>query len=140
MTTQSVHPSFAVLIIYDGDCTFCNAYTQLLQLQQTVGPVELLSARSDDVRVQYYAQCGYDLNEGMLVVTQNQVYAGAAAVHWLSLHLAGKGIFATVHRWVFNHAWLASLLYPLLKLGRRCWLTLCGRSLIAQPNKTRDLS
>lgn len=136
MTTQSVHSSFAVLIIYDGDCTFCKAYTQLLQLQQTVGPVELLSARSDDVRVQYYAQLGYDLNEGMLVVTQNQVYAGAAAVHWLSLHLSGNGIFATVHRWVFNHAWLARLLYPLLKLGRRCWLALRGRSLISQPKKT----
>lgn len=140
MTTQPLPPSSAVLIIYDGDCTFCNAYTQLLQLQQSVGPVELLSARSDDVRVQYYAQHGYDLNEGLLVVTQSQVVAGAAAMHWLSHHLSGKGIFAALHRLVFNHAWLARLVYPLLKLGRRCWLALRGQSLIAQTNKTRDLS
>lgn len=130
----------AVLIIYDGDCTFCKAYTQLLELQKSVGAVELLSARSDDVRVQYYAERGYDLNDGLLVVTPSQVYAGAAAVHWLSLHLSGYGIFATLHRWVFNHAWLARLLYPLLKLGRRCWLALRGRSLIPQTNKIRDLS
>lgn len=140
MTTQPVQPSSSVLIIYDGDCTFCNAYTQLLRLQQSVGVVELLSARSDDARVQYYAQRGYDLNEGMLVVTQGQVVAGAAAMHWLSHHLSGNGIFDTLHRLVFNHAWLARLLYPVLKLGRRCWLALRGKSLIAQPNKTRDLS
>ena len=128
MTTQPLPPSSAVLIIYDGDCTFCNLYTQLLQLQQSVG-----------VRVQYYAQRGYDLNEGLLVVTQGQVYAGAAAMHWLSHHLLDNGIFATLHRWAFNHAWLARLMYPLLKLGRRWWLALRGRSLIAQADKTRDL-
>ena len=139
MTTQPLPPSSAVLIIYDGDCTFCNLYTQLLQLQQSVGAVELLSARSDDVRVQYYAQRGYDLNEGLLVVTQGQVYAGAAAMHWLSHHLLDNGIFATLHRWAFNHAWLARLMYPLLKLGRRWWLALRGRSLIAQADKARDL-
>ncbi len=140
MTTLSLHQSSAVLIIYDGDCTFCNAYTQLLQLQQSVGAVELLSARSDDSRIQYYAERGYDLNEGMLVVTQSQVYAGAAAMHWLSHRLSDYGIFYIVHRLVFNQAWLARLLYPLLKLSRRCWLALRGRSLIAQTNKTRDLS
>jgi predicted DCC family thiol-disulfide oxidoreductase YuxK len=129
-------PSAAVVIIYDGECTFCNAYTNRLKLQQSVGEVELLSARADDVRVQHYV----DLDEGMLVVTQNEIYAGAAAMHWLSLHTSGAGIFETMHGFIFSRLWLANLLYPLLKLGRRIWLALRGRTLITQSRSTKNSS
>jgi predicted DCC family thiol-disulfide oxidoreductase YuxK len=133
-------PAVGVLIIYDGECTFCNAYTKRLTLQQSVGEVELLSARSDDVRVQHYVDRGYDLDEGMLVVTQNQIYAGAAAMHWLSLHTSGAGLFEAMHGFVFKHSWLANGLYPLLKLGRRIWLALRGRVMIAQSRATKKSS
>ena len=129
-----------VLIIYDGDCTFCNAYTQRLTLQQSVGEVELLSARSEDVRLQHYVACGYNLDEGMLVVTQNVIYAGAAAVHWLSLHTSRAGFFEAIQRFVFSRRWLANLLYPLLKLGRRVWLTLRGRAMIGKFREAKNSS
>ena len=129
----------SVLIIYDGECTFCKAYTQLLQLQQSVGVIELLSARSDDARVLHYAQRGYDLDEGMLVVTQNVVYAGADAIHWLSVRTSGSGAFAKAHRLCFNRLWVARLLYPPLKVGRRLWLALRGRPLIRESHRPQNL-
>ena len=132
--------SVAVLIIYDGDCTFCKAYTQRLQLQQSVGEVELLSARADDVRVQHYVDRGYDLDEGMLVVTQNEIYAGAAAMHWLSLHTSGAGFFEATQGVIFSRKWLANLIYPLLKLGRRVWLAMRGRALIGKTCKPKNSS
>ena len=128
----------AVLIIYDGECTFCKAYTQLLQLKQSVGVIELLSARADDVRVQHYAQRGYDLDDGMLVVSQNEVYAGAEAIHWLSERTSGSGVFAAAHRLLFNRLWLARCLYPPLKLGRRFWLALRGRKLIRDSHRPQN--
>ena len=137
---ETTQPSASVLIIYDGECTFCNAYTKRLTLQQSVGEVELLSARSDDVRVQHYEDRGYDLDEGMLVVTQNEIYAGADAIHWLSLHTSGAGLFETMHGFVFKRRWLANWLYPLLKLGRRVWLALRGRVLIAESRGIKNSS
>ena len=137
---ETTQPSAVVLIIYDGECTFCNAYTQRLTLQQSVGEVELLSARSDDGRVQHYVDRGYDLDEGLLVVTQNEIYGGAAAVHWLSLHTSGVGFFEATNGFVFKRRWLANWLYPLLKLGRRIWLALRGRVLIAQSRATKNSS
>jgi predicted DCC family thiol-disulfide oxidoreductase YuxK len=131
-------PSVAVLIIYDGDCTFCNGYTKRLTLQQAVGVVELLSARSDDVRVQHYVDRGYDLDEGMLVVTQNEIYTGAAAIHWLSLHTSGAGFFEATQGFIFSRKWLANFLYPLLKLGRRVWLGLRGRALIGKSREIKN--
>ena len=119
-----------MLIIYDGDCDFCSAYTKLLQLQESAGPVELLSARADDARIRYYQQQGVDLNEGMLVVTASQVHAGADAIHWLAQH----GVYASrIGRWqaaLFRQRWRARAIYPLLRLLRRAWLALRGRPLI----------
>jgi len=133
-------PTFAVLIIYDGDCTFCNAYTKRLKLQQSVGEIELLSARSDNVRIQHYVDRGYDLDEGMLVVTQSEIYAGAAAMHWLSLHTSGAGFFEATQGFIFSRKCLANLIYPLLKLGRRVWLALRGRALIGKTSKPKNSS
>jgi predicted DCC family thiol-disulfide oxidoreductase YuxK len=130
-------PSTAVLIIYDGDCTFCNAYTKRLTLQHSVGVVELLNARSNDERIQHYLERGYDLDEGMLVVTQNKIYAGPAAMHWLSLHTSGSGFFEVMQGFIFSRRWLANVLYPLLKLGRRVWLGLRGCGLIGKSRKAK---
>ena len=71
-----------MLIIYDGDCPFCRAYTRLLRLQQAAGVISLLNAREPDPRIHHYVTLGYDLNEGMLVVIEDQIYAGAEAP-WL---------------------------------------------------------
>ena len=123
-----------VLIVYDGDCDFCSAYTKLLQLQESTGPVELLSARAEDVRIRHFQQQGYDLNEGMLVVTATQIHTGPDAMHWLALH----GVYATrLGQWqaaLFRRRWCARAIYPLLRRLRLIWLVLRGRSLIP-PNR-----
>ena len=111
-----------MLIIYDGDCPFCRTYTRLLRLQLASGLVEMLSARSDDPRILTYWQQGYDLNAGMLVVLNNQVYAGADAMQVLALCSSRSDYFNRLHHAIFSSHRLAALLYPLLKLGRRITL------------------
>ncbi len=116
--------SHRVLIVYDGDCYFCQAYVNFLRLEQAIGPVELLSARSDDARLNQFASQGIDLNAGMLVVTALQMHVGADAMHWLALQLPATGTVERLHAIVFQRRWLARLLYPTLRLGRRLWLAL----------------
>lgn len=111
-----------MLIIYDGDCLFCRAYTRLLRLQQANASVEMLSARSDDPRIHAYWQQGHDLNAGMLVILNNQVYAGADAMHVLASCSSGSDFFNRLHRVIFSSRRLAAFLYPILKLGRRITL------------------
>lgn len=120
----------SVLIIYDGACPFCSAYAKFLRLQQSVGPVELLSARADDPRVGHYANLGYALDEGMLVVTGDQVHAGSNAVHWLALHSPADSLTEKLYCVIFRRSALARLLYPLAKLARRGWFALLRRPLI----------
>ncbi len=124
---MSAAPDFhQVLIIYDGDCYFCRAYMNFLRLQEIMGPVELLSARSDDPRVRHFMQQGIKLNDDMLIVTALQIHAGADAMHWLALTLPARSMAERCHAVVFRRRWLARLIYPLLRLGRRIWLALRG--------------
>jgi len=113
-----------VLIVYDGDCYFCRAYVKFLRLQQAIGPVELLSARSGDARVSHFVQQGIDLDAGMLVVTAAEMYAGADAMHWLASQLTAQTTIERLHAVLFRRRWLTRRLYPLLRLGRRLWLAL----------------
>ena len=66
-----------LLIVYDGACPFCSAYTGLLQLREQMY-VELLSARSDDARIDGFRAAGYRLDEGMLLQMNGEVYADTA--------------------------------------------------------------
>lgn len=108
----------ALLIIYDGACPFCNAYVRLLRLRSAFA-VELLSARSDDARVSHYLDLGYRLDEGMLVVIGGTVHAGADAMNLLAALSESRGWLNRVQRFVFARRWLARLLYPWLRAGRR---------------------
>lgn len=122
------------VIIYDGDCIFCKSYTRFVRLRETVGPVELIDARSGHPMVLEYQRQGYDLNEGMLFVYKGQVYHGSDAVHALGGLSSSVSIFNRINRLVFSHRILAKALYPLLKAGRRVTLLLRGKSLIADLN------
>ncbi|WCT72932.1 DUF393 domain-containing protein [Sphingomonas naphthae] len=117
------------LIVYDGDCIFCQNYVRFFRLRETVGPVELIDARSGDPRVRQY-QRDYDLNEGMLFVHKGQVHYGDEAVHMLAMLSSSSNLFAWANRHLFSHRWIARAAYPLLKAGRRATLKVRGKGLI----------
>lgn len=121
------------LIIYDGDCVFCQNYVRFMRLRETVGPVELVDARSGDPRVDRYWRDGFDLNEGMLFVHRGRVHHGAEAVRILADLSSPDGAWNRLNALVFSSPTAAALLYPLLKLGRRATLLARGKRLIDRP-------
>jgi predicted DCC family thiol-disulfide oxidoreductase YuxK len=124
----------ATVIIYDGDCIFCQNYARLVRLRDTVGKVEMLDARSKDPRVERYWRQGYDLNEGMLFVYRGKVYHGSDAVHVLAGLSSSTSWFNRLNRSIFSNRTASTVLYPLLKLGRRAALLARGKGLISEPS------
>ncbi|KAB0675925.1 DCC1-like thiol-disulfide oxidoreductase family protein [Aureimonas leprariae] len=118
------------LIIYDGECVYCQNYVKFVRLRETVGPVELLDARSGDPRILEFQRQGHDLDEGMLFVWKGTVSHGSDAAHLLATLSTDSTWFNTVNKAVFSNKFAASVFYPLLKLGRRVTLKLRGRSMI----------
>lgn len=128
------------LIIYDGECVFCQNYVRFVRLREAVGPVELIDARSGDPRIAQYWR-SYDLNEGMLFVHRGKVHHGADAVHVLAGLTSSIGAFNKVNARIFANGGVTGLLYPLLKAGRRLTLAARGRGLLKRPgdNPTAEI-
>ena len=121
------------LVIYDGECIFCQNFVRLVKLRESIGSVELIDARSSDPRVGHYWQAGYDLNSGMLFVHKGKVYHGDDAVHVLALLSSDQGVVSRLNARVFSHRRVATAVYPLLKLGRRLTLLARGRTMLERP-------
>ncbi len=131
---QPAHdPNEPALVIYDGECIFCRNFARLVRLRETVGPVELLDARSGDPRVLAYQRRGYNLNIGMLFVWRGDVYYAGDAVHMLGRLSSPVSWFNRLNAALFANRTVARLLYPLLNFGRLATLGLRGKGLIKPP-------
>ncbi len=120
-----------LLIVYDGACPFCTGYVALLRLRESM-QVELLSARSADERVDEFLALGYRLDDGMLVQLDEMIHVGADAMHQLAIISNHHGLFNRMQRVLFSRRWVAHMLYPLLRFGRRLVLILRRTPLIEQ--------
>ncbi len=118
------------LIVYDGECVFCQNYVRFFRLRDAIGDVELIDARSGDPRVDALWRDGYDLDDGMVFSHRGRVYHGADAVHVLSSLSSTSGLFNRINAAVFRSPRVTALLYPALKLGRRLTLKARGRNLL----------
>lgn len=137
MSSAADRTSTPALIIYDGDCFFCQNYTALVRLKETVGAVELLDARSGDPRIAAYWHQGYDLNEGMLFVYKDRIFHGAEATHMLATLSSSDTIFSTINRLALSNPIVARLSYPFLKLGRLASLAVRGKRMLDDPRRKR---
>lgn len=120
------------LVVYDGECIFCQNYVRMLRLKDSVGKVELVDARSDDPRVRDLLARGYDLDEGMVFSYRGRIYHGSDAVNALALLASPSTLFNKLNASILSRPATARLLYPWLKAGRRLTLWVRGRGLIGK--------
>lgn len=125
-TATGPSPAESVLVIYDGECPFCSSYARLVRLRQNVGPVELVDARARPDLVRELTTAGFDLDEGMVVKSAGEIFHGADAVHWLSVH-STDGAIGRFHRLLLGNRTMARWAYPFLRAGRNAALRLLAR-------------
>ncbi len=102
-------------IVYDGDCPFCANYVGFVRLKEAYD-VELVDARKDRATADGY---GLDLNDGMIVDLEGQVFHGAQAVATLSRLSRRPGPMSSDR--------IAETLYPWMRRGRGLALKMLGR-------------
>ena len=110
-----------LILIYDGECPVCKRYSTMLRIREDVGNLELINARESDAARSEAEQAGYDLDQGMILKVNEQIYWGADALHVLALMSTNSGIFNRLQASIFRSKLASTLLYPLLRFGRT-WL------------------
>lgn len=119
-------------IVYDGECPFCSAYIRHLRLKEACGTVELIDARSDAMIVKELISKGYDLDEGMVLVLDGQVYHGDECIHALALMTSPSSLFNRINARIFSSRKLSTVLYPMLRGCRNAALRALGRTKIQE--------
>lgn len=119
-----------IFLIYDKQCPACNNYCQLVRIKKSIGELELINARdSTDIMNEITAQ-GLDIDQGMVLKIEQQLYYGADAIHALALMSSHSSIFNRCNYWLFKSKTFSQLVYPILKFFRNRLLNLLGKTKI----------
>lgn len=103
-------------IYYDGDCIYCKNYAKLSYLQKKFDKVELINIRDNNYEVLEFKK-KYNLNEGMIVATSNNVYHGYLALWYLST-IESKSFILGILFLPFRSKAICKIFYPLFKIIR----------------------
>jgi predicted DCC family thiol-disulfide oxidoreductase YuxK len=122
-----------LVIVYDGDCPLCSRYVKMTRLNNAVGRPTLINARERPNLVSALVEHGVNLDVGMAVYYQGQLYAGSEAVHLLALLTTPVDVANRVAAAVLKRQGLAGAIYPLLRAGRNVLLWLKGRPQLNLP-------
>lgn len=119
-------------IVYDGECPFCSRFVTLYKAKSVVGKVDLIDAREDHPAVKLVQSRGLDLDQGMAVIWDGQIYHGADAVNFMAMVGAESSVFNRVNKLIFRSKPVARTLYPWMVAGRNLTLRLLGRRSLAK--------
>lgn len=118
-------------LLYDGECPFCSRYVALVRLREAIGPLRLVDAREGGRELAIARSAGLDINTGMVLSLDGQLFHGDACLNRLALLSTSSGFFNRLNGFLFRSPWMARVSYPLMRSTRNGVLRLLGRSLIA---------
>ena len=119
-----------ILLVYDKECPLCNAYCRMARIKQDVGELRLIDAREPSNVMDEITLKGLDIDQGMVVKVEDNLYYGSDAIHVLSLMSSQSGIFNRLTYWMFRSRTLSHFFYPILRAGRNLFLKILGRTKI----------
>ncbi len=119
-----------VEVVYDRDCPICEFYCQRIDVDSHEGKLVRVDARADSAVLDEVTQLGLDIDEGMVVKTNDTIYYGSDAIRKLASLSSRSGFTNRISWHIFRHPRVARTLYPLLAACRNLLLKMLGRSRI----------
>ena len=123
-----------VLLVYDKECPFCDNYCRLVRVREAVGKLKIVNARESSAIMDEITASGLDIDQGMVLKLEGQLYYGSDAIHALALFSSRSGIFNRLNYWVFRSRRLSHFLYPLLRFCRNFALKVLHKTKINNLN------
>src|SRR6185295_10858390 len=102
----------------------------MARIRESVGELRLVDAREASAVMDEITLKGLDIDQGMVLKVENNLYYGSDAIHALSLMSSRSGIFNRLNYWIFRSPILSRWLYPVLRYFRNLLLMLLGKTKI----------
>ncbi len=119
-----------IVLIYDKECPACNNYCQFVRIRESIGVLELVNARDTSDDMNSITAQGLDIDQGMVLKLDSQLYYGADAIHMLGLISSRSGVFNRFNYWLFKSKKRSHLLYPVLRFFRNLLLKVLNKTKI----------
>ena len=119
-----------ILLVYDKECPACNAYCQIIRIRETVGDLKIIDAREKSEVLDEITARGLDIDQGMVLKMEGQLYYGSDAMHTLALISSRSGLLNRINYWIFKSRSVSSWLYPVLRLLRNLLLKMLRKTKI----------
>lgn len=115
------------LLVYDRQCPVCALYCHRADIDPTHGTLQRIDAREPSAIRERITRAGLDIDQGVVLATDERLYYGAEAVHELARRAPRRGTFHRLSRALFGSTARAQRLYPLARSCRDLLLKLLGR-------------
>ena len=119
-----------ILLVYDKQCPVCDYYCCLVRVRKSVGKLKLVDARESSAIMEEITRSGLDIDQGMVLKLDDQLYYGADAINALALIGSPLGLFNRINYWIFRSKTLSRMLYPVLRTFRNMLLKILRRTKI----------
>ena len=117
-----------VVLIYDGECPFCNKFANLVELRTKIPSFSILNGRNNIPLLHSLLKKGYDLDNGAILIKGNDILHGASAISWICSEIKEPSdSLLELLRILFTSNKRTNFLFPFLLWGRRLSLTLKGK-------------
>lgn len=114
--------SECLVLYYDKECPFCDAYANYLVLKQNYS-LKLKNARDNKEEIALFCP-KMDINNGFIIVYNSRCYQGVDALVVLNGLIENRGIVAFLHKIFYSNTLLSKALYTIAFLLRKIALTL----------------
>lgn len=119
-----------ILLVYDKECPACNNYCQIVRIREDVGDLKIINARDNSAVRNEITKMGFDIDQGMVLKMNGQIYYGSDAIHALALISSKSGVFNRLNFWIFKSKPRAYYLYPILRSCRNLLLKILRKTKI----------
>ncbi|MGH1484690.1 MAG: DCC1-like thiol-disulfide oxidoreductase family protein [Cellvibrionaceae bacterium] len=123
-----------ILLIYDKQCPACDFYCNIVRIQESVGELQLVDARENSAVMEEITAKGWDIDQGMVVKIEDELYYGSDAIYVLSKIGSQSDLFNRFNYWLFRSKKRSAVLYPILRACRNLLLKLLGKTKINNLN------
>lgn len=110
-------------ILYDGQCPICTDYCTKVQLKEGEGELVLLDARKKGELLDEVTAKGLDIDQGMVVRRDGQLFYGSEAMREI-VKLKKKA--GSAERFFFGGQKIAAVVYSVCKTARNVVLRVLG--------------
>lgn len=116
-----------IKLYYDKECPFCNEYSKYIELRK-VYDIEIINAREELEKLNDFKNKGFDINNGMIIEYEGNIFQGSDAIKIVDKYIIKKGIVDRLMSLFIHFPGFKSIIYPIVKIIRLIVLKLLRRS------------